>query len=132
MKIVIPIFIILILAVIAVLGCISSYDTNVGMLEGNISIGPICPVEHLDQPCVTPPEAYKARKILIFRDDGKTLVKTVTIGGNGHYHIELNPGSYIIDINHVGIDRSADVPASIVIRSGKTVTLNVMIDTGIR
>jgi hypothetical protein len=132
MKTFIPSFIVLILAVITVLGCISSNDTDVGILEGNISIGPICPVEHPDLTCVTPPEAYEARKILIFRDDGKTLVKTVTIGGNGHYHIELNPGSYIIDINHVGIDRSADVPASIVIRSGKTVTLNVMIDTGIR
>jgi hypothetical protein len=132
MKITIPAFILLILTVISVSGCISARDTTAGILEGNVSIGPICPVERLDQPCITPPEAYEARKILVFGDEGKTLVKTVNIKGNGYYRTELNPGTYVVDINHIGIDRSADVPAIIAVRSGKTVILNITIDTGIR
>ena len=132
MKMFIPCFMVLTLTVIVISGCISSHYTDVGILEGNISIGPICPVEHPNQSCVTPPEAYEARNILIFRDDGKTLIKTVSISENGHYYTELNPGRYIIDINHAGMDRSADVPAGIDIKSGKTLTRNITIDTGIR
>lgn len=131
MKIFLLSSIVLIITLIAFTGC-TSQDTDEGVLEGYVSIGPICPVERPDQPCVTPPEAYEARKILVFRDDGKTFIKTLPIGGNGYYHTELNPGSYIVDINHAGIDRSAEVPARIDIRAGKTVTLNISIDTGIR
>jgi hypothetical protein len=132
MKNSIPCFILLILILISVSGCISSQDAPPGILEGNVSIGPICPVERPDQPCITPPEAYETRKILVFRDDGKTLVKTVSISGKGYYRTELNPGSYVVDINDAGRDRSADVPATMAIRSGKTLTLNISIDTGIR
>ncbi len=112
-------------------GCLIRQDTELGNLEGRVTIGPICPVERLDLPCAIPQEAYETRKIRVFREDGKTLVKTVDINPAGHYRAELRPGRYTIDIIHTGIDRSAEVPALVEIQPGKTVILDIAIDTGI-
>jgi hypothetical protein len=101
-----------------------------GLLEGSADIGPICPVERPDQPCKVPPEAYEARKIMVY--SGKKLVKQVDIDSTGHYKTELKPGTYTIDINRAGMDFSKELPASITIESDKTTTLDISIDTGIR
>src|SRR3990172_2291839 len=96
-----------------------------GFLEGNADIGPICPVERPDQPCKVPPEAYEARKILVY--NGKKLFKQADIDNTGHYKTELKPGTYTIDINRAGIDFSKELPASITIEPGKTTTLDISI-----
>ncbi|MFC1954746.1 hypothetical protein ACFLVZ_02875 [Chloroflexota bacterium] len=44
----------------------------------------------------------------------------------------LEAGIYTVDINHIGMDRSSDVPKEIEIGAGKTIELNIDIDTGIR
>ncbi len=51
---------------------------------------------------------------------------------DGTYWVELSPGTYLVDINRVGMDRSAEVPKTIQIRAGEMVTLDIDIDTGIR
>jgi hypothetical protein len=51
---------------------------------------------------------------------------------NGGYSAELEAGQYIVDINHMGIDRSPDVPKTVTIDPGQTVTLDIGIDTGLR
>jgi len=101
-----------------------------GFLEGSADIGPICPVERLDQPCKVPPETYESRKIMVY--SGKKLVRQIDIDNTGHYKTELKPGTYAIDINRAGIDFSKELPASIKIESGKTTTLDISIDTEIR
>ena len=132
MKTFIPGSILLVFIVIFATGCLTAHEAPSGILEGKVTIGPICPVERIDQPCTPAPGAYEARKIFIFRNDGKTLVKTVTIDANGHYRAELKEDTYIVEINHIGIDRSPDVPAFITVMSGQTVAFNITIDTGIR
>jgi len=37
-----------------------------------------------------------------------------------------------VDINHLGIDRSSQVPATVVVHAGERVQLDISIDTGIR
>ena len=101
-----------------------------GILEGQVTIGPICPVERPDMPCKPSPETYAARKILVFKQGSK--VAAVDINSDGSYSIELEVGTYTIDINKTGIDRSPELPKQIEIKAGQTTKLNISIDTGIR
>ena len=116
-------------------GCGSDYcrapDTGTGMLTGNVTIGPLCPVE----PCTIPHDrlvaAYAARPITISTTTG-SVAATVTADPETGYAVSLRPGTYIVDITHQGIGGSRELPATVTIRSGETVRLNISIDTGIR
>ncbi len=125
----------LILAVAAagllIVSC-SSAPVVAGTIQGNVTIGPLVPVERPGVTYEVPCEVYEARKILVYKKNGKTLVKEVTIDCEGRYQAELPPGFYVIDINRIGIDHSSEVPAEIEIRSLETVRLDIDIDTGIR
>ncbi len=39
---------------------------NNGTVSGTVTIGPICPVERVDEPCEVPPETYTSRKIIVY------------------------------------------------------------------
>ncbi len=121
----------LIIAGLMLLGC-STTTTQTGVLEGTVTIGPIFPVERLGEKPPVPPEVYAARKIMVYDRSGKNLIKQVDLSNNGTYRVELKPGTYLVDINHIGIDRSAEVPKTIQIKTGETVKLDIDIDTGIR
>ncbi len=123
--------ILLMVALSALLVSCGSARQGNGVLEGNVSIGPITPVQPTT-PVPTPPEVYAARKVLVYDSRQSKLLYAVSLDDNGNYHIVLKPGTYVIDINHAGIDRSSDVPKTIEIEPGSTVTLNISIDTGLR
>lgn len=104
-----------------------------GFLKGTVTIGPLCPVE----PCTISPEhlaaVYAARKVIVYNPDRTLVVKELSLDqNNGGYSAELEAGRYIVDINHIGIDRSPDVPKTVTIDPGQTVTLDIAIDTGLR
>lgn len=86
-----------------------------GTLTGNVSIGPLCPVE----PCMIDPDrlaaAYAARTIVVSLSGGGVIVETVPDPHSG-YSIALKPGTYSVDIRHQGIDRSPDLPKTVTIR----------------
>ena len=108
-----------------------------GTLEGTVSIGPIWPVERPGETPPVSPEVFAARKIMVYDEQGKKLMETVDItqigqGVEGRYSIQLKPGDYVVDINKAGIDHSAEVPRTVEIKTGQTVTLDISIDTGIR
>jgi hypothetical protein len=112
--------------------CTSS-TPQTGILEGHVAIGPLVPVLREGEPQPTPaPEAYTAREIVIFSRDGRTEVARAAISADGHYRIVLPVGTYLVDINHVGIDTGVDLPRLVEIISQRTVRLDVEIDTGIR
>jgi hypothetical protein len=130
----------LLLAVLTV-GLLISGCPNVtpekGLLHGNVSIGPTSPVEMPGDEKTIRCEFYEARKIMIYDEDGAKLLMQVDIECNSvenyaRYRVELDPGFYIVDINHIGIDFSSDVPKLIEIVSGASVRLDIDIDTGIR
>ena len=75
---------------------------------------------------------YQARKVVVFGSDGKTKIAVADIDGNENYRVELAVGTYVVDINHTGMDRSSDVPLRITIESGESVRVGISIDTGIR
>ena len=103
-----------------------------GRLEGKVTIGPIVPVERPGETYEVPCEVYEARKVMVYDHNHDKLVKQVDIDCNGHYSVALQPGEYVVDINRIGIDHSSEVPATVEITSGETVSLDIDIDTGIR
>ncbi len=121
---------VLIVASLVLSSCVASASQS-GVLEGKVTIGPLQPVERSGMTPPTPPEVYQARKILVYDEDGR-LLHTVDIDNTGSYRVELGLGSYTVDINHVGLDRSSDVPKEVEIKSGQTVKLDIAIDTGLR
>ena len=122
---------VLVIAALFTNGC-SNISPKPGILQGDVSIGPITPVQISNEPVIVPCEVYKARKILVYNEKANRLIQQVDINCDGRYVIELKPGTYMVDINRIGIDSSPDVPHKIEISSGLTVILDIDIDTGIR
>jgi hypothetical protein len=110
-------------------GCVQKEE---GRLEGMVTIGPLCPVE----PCTLTPDQVRAacasRKVLVYAEDGRTLLRVLAIDPEAGYAAVLPAGTYVVDINRIGIDWSDDVPREVTIRPGGTVRLDIAIDTGIR
>ena len=118
-------------------GCTSNATAEKGLLQGNVLIGPLSPVEQPGQTATINCDAYALRKIMIYDQSGKTLVRQVDIECNveeqyTRYRVELEPGTYLVDINNIGIDHSSDVPRQVEILPGTTFKLDIEIDTGIR
>jgi hypothetical protein len=125
------------LAVAAVSGCATSGNQEgTGTLTGKVTVGPLTPVEQVG---VTPPvpdqAVFTSRKLLLYEADGKTMIEEIPILAAGYYgvfNVTLKPGTYVIDLFRQGVDISKELPATVTIEAGKTTTLDVDIDTGIR
>ena len=103
-----------------------------GRLSGIVTIGPNCPGPVTTNPCPTPPDAYRQRKILVYNEVKTSLLHTVDIDSQGAYLIDLVPARYTIDLRGVGIDSTSDLPKTVDIHANAVTTLNVNVDTGIR
>lgn len=133
----VPLIVILIVIIIAIVfvtfdgGLPAGTANTTGTLNGKVSIGPLCPVE----PCTIPHDrlvaAYAARPITISTPDG-IVVTTVTADPESGYTVALKQRTYIVTLPKQGIGGSPDLPATVTIRSGETVVLDISIDTGIR
>lgn len=123
---------VLLLSLAAVLLGAACARNDTGILEGQVTIGPMVPVQE-GQPQPTPrPEDYSAREIVVLNGNGIGEVARVSIDATGRYSIMLLPGLYQIDINHAGTDRAEGLPRTITIVAGETTRLDIDIDTGIR
>jgi hypothetical protein len=106
------------------------HNIEYGRLSGVVTIGPNCPVETVTQSCPTPPDAYAARKVLVYAE--AKLLLTVDIDSQGAYVVDLTPARYSVDVKKVGIDRASGVPAVVDIKANTVTKLDIAIDTGIR
>jgi hypothetical protein len=122
----------LILGASSLFACTQS-PQEFGVLEGHVTIGPLMPVVREGEEEPTPaPEVYAAREIVVFEQDGKTEFARLKIDENGNYRAELPVGTYVVDINRIGIDTAAGLPKEIEITSLQITRLDIDIDTGIR
>jgi hypothetical protein len=104
-----------------------------GILKGYVSIGPLQPAIQEGMPEPTPnPEVYAARQIVIFDQSGRKEIARASINFAGDYEIALPAGTYVVDINHSGIDFAKGLPAQVEIRPNEVTLLDIAIDTGIR
>ena len=112
--------------------CSLSPSSQMGILEGKVTVGPICPVERVGVPCPVPEEAYTSREVVVYKIDGTTEVARQHFTGDGSYKFELAPGTYVINTPRQGPGGSKDLPQTVIIKAGETLKLNFDIDTGIR
>lgn len=110
--------------------------TGSGVLKGEISIGPLCPVQKdpPDPGCLPTKETYKAWATAVWTVNKKTKIAVLDPSLDGNYQLGLPAGDYIIDFevartNSVG---GSNLPATISISNIDTTTFNIDIDTGIR
>ena len=110
----------------------ASSVAETGRLSGIVTIGPNCPGPETSNPCPAQPSAYAARKILIYNEAHSNLLFTVDIDSQGAYLIDLAPAKYTVELKPNGIDKTADLPKVIEIKTNVVTRLDVNIDTGIR
>ena|ERR1041385_4319043 len=110
----------------------SSSTLVTGRLSGVVTIGPNCPVEQIDKPCPTSPDAYALRKVLVYDAQGSRLLSTVDIDSQGLYVIDLVPATYRVDLKKSGVDRASGVPTTVEIHANTVTKLDIGVDTGIR
>ena len=104
-----------------------------GILEGQVSIGPLQPaMQEGEQPPTPAPEVYAAREIVVYQKNGTTEFTRLEIGLDRHISGGAACGRYVVDINRIGIDSADNLPLEITISANSTVRLDINIDTGIR
>jgi len=102
-------------------------------LQGAVTIGPLVPVVGPGVVEPTPgPQVFAERKIVLFDAKGKRELQQVDIQDDGTYLVELLVGTYVVDINRLGIDHGSGLPATVEIRQNQITILDIDIDTGIR
>jgi hypothetical protein len=107
------------------------------LLQGAVTIGPISPVEKPGENPPVPAEVFDSRYLIIYDESGENLVREVYFtqidqGATGYYTAQIAPGTYVVDINHLGMDTAENLPVTITVSADETVTIDVNIDTGIR
>ncbi len=119
----------------AVTGCVSGAGDR-GTLAGNVTVGPLTPVERVDAtPMLPPPEVFTSRHLVVYAADGTTKVADVNIvpaGYYGTYRVSLPPGAYVLDSGRQGIGHASPLPKRVAIEAGRTTIVDVDFDTGIR
>jgi hypothetical protein len=104
-----------------------------GYLEGQVTIGPLQPVQRVGVPPPTPsPAACMARGLVVYQADTGAEVARFALGPDCSYSAALSPGNYRVELQRSGIDRSMDLPRVVTITAGQVTRLDVSIDTGIR
>jgi hypothetical protein len=128
---------ILLLALVALAGSCCPGGPETVLLQGAVTIGPLSPVGQLGESKPVPPEVFSSRYLIIYDESGENLVREVYFtqidqSAMGYYTAQIAPGTYVIDINHLGADTAESLPVTIEVSADETVTIDVNIDTGIR
>ena len=116
------------MAVILV-GCSSPSPPADTGVEGIVTIGPMCPVVQVEQPC--PDQPYAAR-LTVANPFGKIFTRA-TADADGRFRIPLPGGDYLLEAGAADgrpFPASASHPFSV--REGVWTRLDVTLDSGIR
>lgn len=107
-----------------------------GTLAGNVTVGPLTPVERVNAtPILPPPEVFTSRHLIVYASDGTTKVADLDIapaGYYGTYSVSLLPGTYVLDYERQGIGHASPLPAHVTIEAGRATIVDVDFATGIR
>ncbi len=98
-------------------------------IEGLVTIGPMCPVEHVDTPC--PDKPYQAT--IVVEDGQGDEVARVETGEDGRFSVALSPGTYTLVPqwpNEGGPPSAAE--QQVVVRDGEYAHVDIQYDSGIR
>ena len=96
-------------------------------IEGQVFIGPICPVVQVEQPC--PDKPYQAT-LTVNNSNGRKIVQVQTDEA-GWFKIPLEPGEYVLHPESPNVMPFAGEQGFIV-EADKFTQLSVIYDSGIR
>lgn len=106
---------------------------GVGYLGGQVTIGPLQPVERVGVPPPTlSPALCTAQTLIVDAADGATAVTRFLLQPDCSYRVSLPPGTYVVRYPSRGLPRAVNLPATVQIVGGATTRLDVSLDTGIR
>ncbi len=107
--------------------CIPTSTPPNSGIEGNVTVGPMCPVVQINNPC--PDKPYQTTLTVLTTDQQK--VKQFETDANGYFHVALPTGEYILHPESPNImPHARDISFSVV--EGKYTRLDVTYDSGIR
>jgi len=106
-------------------------NTSESGIEGQVSIGPMCPVERPDRPC---PDKPFAASIEIQNQDEQGRHLTVRSDADGRFRVKLEPGRYKLTpmAPNPGAPPHAPGPQAVTVESGKYTHVTIKYDSGIR
>jgi hypothetical protein len=109
-------------------------ETKYGVITGKVSFGPLTPGPEslVEDSQEVPAKIYETHKVAIFNENGKKKIGEVPINKEGIYRIELPPGKYILRITPNSFGRFSNQPFKAEIVAGKTLQLDISVDTGMR
>jgi hypothetical protein len=114
------------------IACFASGDG--GVVEGHLSILSQKEVELADaeNTKTTPPPDYAEYPLVVLSRDRKQEVARLTVDANGNYRAELPSGDYVLDVQDRAHKHLRARPQLFTIASGRTVRVDMNVDTGIR
>jgi len=96
-------------------------------IEGHITIGPMCPVVQINNPC--PDKPYQATLTVLTTD--KRKIMQFQTDASGYFYVALAPGEYILHPESPnGMPHANDIAFSVV--RGQYTRVDVVYDSGIR
>ena len=99
-------------------------------IEGQVLIGPMCPVVREGTPC--PDQPYQAT-IAVWNADRTEEVRTFETDSEGRFHVPLTPGEYYIDPQPPDTGGPpTPIPQTVTVPAGRFVQVTVQYDSGIR
>jgi len=115
-------------------GCEKMMNHEAGILQGVISIGPICPVETVPPGpgCLPTAETYKAYPVEIWTSDGRKKVAQINPSLDGSFSVELASGNYLVMLQGQNRISSSNLPEEVTITAQDKTIIDIDIDTGIR
>jgi hypothetical protein len=96
-------------------------------IEGQVFIGPVCPVVQEDNPCLDKP--YQAKLSVL--DANRKQIANFQTDAKGYFHETLKPGAYILHPESIGVMPVA-AEQTFAVLSGQFTHLTITFDSGIR
>jgi hypothetical protein len=110
-------------------GCGQQPDTGAqaSFVAGTVSAGPVIPVERVGRPNTRP---LAGATVEAFR--GGDVVAAARSDDRGRYRLTVRPGTYLIRVMPPGRFLWKEPDKTVTVPAGETVTVNFLLDTGIR
>jgi len=136
-KVLIPITLLVMIAQMLIASGCQEGQQTFGTLQGTVNIGPVWPVERPGENLPVPSQVFEGRKVIIYNGSQTRILKTIDLtqiaqSSKASYSVQLKPGTYIVDINHSGIDSTSGLPKKVEIKPAQIIIVDIDIDTGIR
>jgi hypothetical protein len=97
-------------------------------IEGQVLIGPRCPVERADSPCPDQPIAA----LVSFKDPAGKFLGPARAGDDGRFRIDLSPGTYTVLAHEISDNPRIARPRAVTVEPGAFASITLVIDSGIR